>query len=991
MKTKSFIKRTKKGDVLRIVREHYLRNDIGAGTELLEETNVYRPEYTPLTAKAAHYLVLDTNIVLHQIDALEQSKLTNIIILSTVLDEVRGNSMKTYKRIRKLCSAQERHFYVFSNENHRDTYVERLKGESVNDRNDRAIMVATQWYHNRLKNKMKVILITNDKELIARSKKNNLNVQTIFQYAKTLKNQPEFIDLLYHPQDESSDDEDENNNNKNKQTKKTNEIKMKGNQNRSKKKTKAKKNTIYPSHYSEMKLREGISNNTLLQGVIHFNRNNFLEAHVTVEGQVKDILIKGRQRLNRTIDGDHVVVKLLSKNKWTTQSNQIIEEGGGEIETIDELNKIISKMDQNDKNKKTVVKKNQKAKGGKNKKQEFSIRPTGKVVGILKRKLRPYGGSIEIDDFTKKTGGRNENILFVPMDRKVPKIRIKTRQVDRLVGKRIVVVFDHWDQNSYYPNGHYVKTLGDIGDKEIESELILIENQVRYSPFCKEVLDCLPLKQEKWQIPPEEIKKRKDLREYNIFSIDPPGCKDIDDALHVIPLQNGNYEVGVHIADVTYFVKEGTAVDIEASERCTTVYLVDRRIDMLPPLLGENLCSLHEKVERLAFSCIWELTPQSEIVNTWYGRTVIKSKAALSYGQAQFRKDNLKMNDQISKDIRNLNMLAKNLRAKRVQDGALQLASPEVHFSLDSETQEPLDVEIYKIKEVNHLVEEFMLLANISVAKKIQATFPSSAMLRRHPSPRDGAFDNLLACLANVNCSLNIESSKALADSLDKCHLKSNPYFNTLVRILTTRCMTQAVYFSSGTVEYSDYWHYGLASPIYTHFTSPIRRYADVVVHRMLAASIGISSISKRLSNKYEVEKIAKVINHCHRMAQSASRDSISLHSLIFFKEKLMDEDGYVINVKKNAFIVLVPHYGVEGIIYVSGKDGKSKVPNYNFHFNEKKQMLISSKLKIKVFDKVKVRVESTKTVEHGGNIKIILSLLKPLRIISEYSHSFNK
>ncbi|KAJ3445228.1 exosome complex exonuclease rrp44 [Anaeramoeba flamelloides] len=802
---------------------------------------------------------------------------------------------------------------------------------------------------------MKVILITNDKELIARSKKNNLNVQTsrgyltpppfsgglkyvrvglggldVFQYAKTLKNQPEFVGLLYHPQDESSEDEDEDENNKQKQkNKKTNEIKMKDNTNQIKKKAKPKpkpkKTTIYPSHYSEMKLREGISNNTLLQGVIHFNRNNFLEAHVTVEGQVKDILIKGRQRLNRTIDGDHVVVKLLSKKKKTTQSNQIIEEGGGEIETIDELNKIISKMDQNDKNNKTVVKKSQKAKGGNNKKQGFSIRPTGKVVGILKRKLRPYGGSIEIDEFTKKNGGRNENILFVPMDR-----------------------------------------------KEIESELILIENQVRYSPFCKEVLDCLPLKQEKWQIPPEEIKKRKDLREYNIFSIDPPGCKDIDDALHVIPLQNGNYEVSVHIADVTYFGKEGTAVDIEASERCTTVYLVDRRIDMLPPLLGENLCSLHEKVERLAFSCIWELTPQSEIVNTLYGRTVIKSKAALSYGQAQFRKDNLKMNDQISKDIRNLNMLAKNLRAKRVQDGALQLASPEVHFSLDSVTQEPLDVEIYKIKEVNHLVEEFMLLANISVAKKIQATFPSSAMLRRHPSPRDGAFDNLLACLANVNCSLNIESSKALADSLDKCHLKSNPYFNTLVRILTTRCMTQAVYFSSGTVEYSDYWHYGLASPIYTHFTSPIRRYADVVVHRMLAASIGISSISKRLSNKYEVEKIAKVINHCHRMAQSASRDSISLHSLIFFKEKLMDEDGYVINVKKNAFIVLVPHYGVEGIIYVSGKDGKSKVPNYNFHFNEKKQMLISNKLTIKVFDKVKVRVESTKTVEHGGNIKII-------------------
>jgi len=316
------------------------------------------------------------------------------------------------------------------------------------------------------------------------------------------------------------------------------------------------------------------------------------------------------------------------------------------------------------------------------------------------------------------------------MDRRIPKIRIRTRQAHALMGKRIVVAVDSWGRNSLYPFGHFVRDLGDIGDRNTETEVLLLEHDVPYMPFSQQVLNDLPPEGENFKITDEELKKREDLRHLDICSIDPPGCTDIDDALHVRPLDNGNYEVGVHIADVTYYVKPNTAMDREAAKRGTTVYLVDKRIDMLPALLGTNLCSLRSNVDRLAFSCIWELTPEAEIVNVHFTKSVICSKASLTYEEAQNRNDDLRMTDNISKSIRILNNLAKKLKKKRINNGALTLASPEVRFNLENDSQDPVDVEMKELKETNALVEEFMLLANISVAKKIHSKYPESSLLR---------------------------------------------------------------------------------------------------------------------------------------------------------------------------------------------------------------------------------------------------------------------
>jgi exosome complex exonuclease DIS3/RRP44 len=220
------------------------------------------------------------------------------------------------------------------------------------------------------------------------------------------------------------------------------------------------------------------------------------------------------------------------------------------------------------------------------------------------------------------------------------------------------------------------------------------------------------------------------------------------------------------------------------------------------------------------------------------------------------------MNDPVSLGIKALNILAQKLRKKRMDAGALTLASPEVRFRMETDSQDPVDVEMKELKDTNALVEEFMLLANIYVAKKIYETFPESSMLRRHPKPPANNFENLIKAVAPLGIDIDPSTSLTLSKTLDQAVVADDPYFNKLIRIMTTRCMMQAVYFCSGTLSQQDFWHYGLASPIYTHFTSPIRRYSDLQVHRLLAASIGYEeNYSAELTNKVKVMEMSDVLN----------------------------------------------------------------------------------------------------------------------------------
>ena len=460
-----------------------------------------------------------------------------------------------------------------------------------------------------------------------------------------------------------------------------------------------------------------------------------------------------------------------------------------------------------------------------------------------------------------------------------------------------------------------------------------------------------------------------------VCSIDPPGCVDIDDALHARELPNGNLEVGVHIADVSNFVKPNNAMDQEASMRGTTVYLVDKRIDMLPMLLGTDLCSLKPYVERYAFSVIWEVTKDADIVRSEFTKSVIRSKEAFSYEQAQLRIDDASQQDDLTNGMRLLLMLSKKLKQKRMDAGALNLASPEVRVQTESETSDPVDVQTKRLLDTNSLVEEFMLLANISVAARIHQAYPQTALLRRHAAPPKTNFEDLQNQLkVKRGLELRTESSKALADSLDTCVDPEEPFFNTLVRILATRCMMSAEYFCSGTQAYPEFRHYGLASEIYTHFTSPIRRYADLEAHRQLAAAIEYEPLDASLLSRAKLEGVCKNINVRHRNAQMAGRASVEYYVGQALKGRVLEEDGFVMRVFSNGFVVFVPRFGIEGLIRLRDMatpepSGEFDAENYVLNVSGSRDATIN------LFEKVKVRI-SDEQEESTGKRKIKLQLL---------------
>ncbi|KAG0050997.1 exosome catalytic subunit dis3, partial [Linnemannia elongata] len=801
LRQKAFMKKTKSGKVLKVVKEHYLRDDIWCSVETCKVCEHSEPVLSAVPSinkayRLPHYIIPDTNIFINQIDVMEHPLITNVIVLQTVLEEVKHLSLPIYQRVRDMIANKEKRFYVFSNEHHRGTFIEKLKDESPNDRNDRAIRVATKWYGNHIKDlnpRVSVVMMTDDAGNRDKATADGLQAISVKWYIEALDN-AEILDMM-----SSAKDLDDG------------------------------QKTIYDEHLSAAHVSNGIKSGKYLQGKLGISSHNYLEGSIytKINGEEGTILIVGRSNLNRAVDGDIIAVELLPKSEWRTTPTGVVvdeEEEQAEEESLKAEQEAAATAAKED----AVMAEPEAEKPAAKETHKLDTpQPCGKVVGIIRRNWRQYCGFIDRKSVHTPAGSSAPvNVLFYAMESKIPKIKIRTRQAHSLLGKRIIVAIDSWPRTSRYPIGHFIRALGEAGDKSTETEVLLLEHDVPFHEFSKQVLSFLPVEGENWVVQPEHFAGREDFRSLNVCSIDPPGCTDIDDALHVIPLPNGNYQVGVHIADVTHFVKPGNVMDQEAASRGTTVYLVDKRIDMLPSLLGTNLCSLRSNVERLAFSCIWELNKDAEIVNVRFTKSVIASKASLTYEEAQNRIDDASMQDDVTSGIRILNMLAKKLKQRRLDMGALTLASPEVRFSLERDTQDPVDVEMKELKETNALVEEFMLLANISVARKIYEKFPDSAMLRCHPQPPSANFEKLEKAVARFGIEIDHSTSKTLSDSLDNAVLPEEPYFNKLLRIMTTRCMMQALYFCSGAQIEQEFRHYGLATDIYTHFTSPIRRYS---------------------------------------------------------------------------------------------------------------------------------------------------------------------
>ncbi|GCF01204.1 exosome catalytic subunit dis3 [Zygosaccharomyces mellis] len=958
--TQKVFVRSRNGGASKIVREHYLRKDIpclsractkcpdivvpDAKNELPSFVLSESPLELPSIGK--HYVVLDTNVILQAIDLLENPDcFPDVIVPQIVLEEVRNKSYPVYTRLRSLTknSDDQKRFIVFHNEFNEYTFIDRLPEESINDRNDRAIRKACQWYGEHLKPyEIQVVLVTNDRlnrDATGKSKDSFISM-SLFDYVQALPNGDEFKDSIPNFEVSAENVKD----------------------------TEAKAEFTYPEYYSISRVMGGLRNGALFQGNIQISEYNFLEGSISLPNFSKPVLIVGPKNLNRAFNGDQVVVELLPQSEWKAPSSIALDSEHFDVNDNADI-------DADDSNSQPVLSDKQRkllTQDAILAQKSNKIQPTARVVSVTRRSWRQYVGQIAPNSVDAQNGGV-QNVFVILMDKCLPKIRIRTRRAHELLNQRVVISVDSWPETHKYPLGHFVRNLGEVESVQAETEALLLEHDVEYRPFSKKVLECLPPEGHDWKAPQSLndadaiakdplLPRRRDLRDKLICSIDPPGCVDIDDALHAKKLPNGNWEVGVHIADVTHFVKPNTALDGEGASRGTSVYLVDKRIDMLPMLLGTDLCSLKPYVDRFAFSVLWELNENAEIVNVDFAKSVIKSREAFSYEQAQLRIDDPNQQDELTQGMRALLRMSIKLKEKRINAGALNLASPEVKVHMDSETSDPNEVEVKKHLATNSLVEEFMLLANISVARKIYDSFPQTAMLRRHASPPSTNFELLNEMLqTRKGMSISLESSKALADSLDRCIDPEDPYFNTLVRIMSTRCMMAAQYFYSGAYSYSDFRHYGLAVDIYTHFTSPIRRYCDVVAHRQLAGAIGYEPLDLSHRDKNKMDMICKNINRKHRNSQFAGRSSIEYYVGQVMRNNESVESGYVIKVLNNGIVVLVPKFGVEGLIRLENltKDTSSS----SFDEVEFKLSFVQSttgkRRDVHVFERVDVQVRS--------------------------------
>ena len=564
------------------------------------------------------------------------------------------------------------------------------------------------------------------------------------------------------------------------------------------------------------------------------------------------------------------------------------------------------------------------------------VQKTGKVVAIREFKhSRVAAGTI------KHMSDKNPRFfLFSPTDSRVPRMKIPMSEAPQnfqsrpedFAGMMFVARIVKWEMVNN-ALGTIERSLGHSSDIAVRTEGLLLENNIDYAEFSPEVIANLPDNYQTWTIPQQELKRRRDFRDECVFTIDPLTARDLDDALSVTKEENGLYRVGVHIADVSYFVKAGTALDKVAGERSTSTYLVEKVVPMLPRPLCENLCSLNPAEDRLTFTVEWTINSDAQIVSEWFGRTVIRSCTKLAYEHAQ------SMIDQPGEELENLpdiqapytvrdisdkvnmlQMLAVKLRAKREQAGALRLDQPKLCFSLNHETGLPDGFKLHEHRHSNKLIEEFMLLANMAVAHKIYTTYTDIAVLRRHPPPKADMLDKVVDQLGCLGVDINSSTALTLAQSIARIKDSEGTEEEkksklACVTSLCSKPMELARYFCTGLYNPEDFHHFALNVPLYTHFTSPIRRYPDIMVHRLLDAAI---TMRRPSWDPVEVQQATEHCNDKRLAAKRVSEASGELFLALFIAEcGPLSQPGVVIQVMDHSLDVLILQMGVVKRVYV--------------------------------------------------------------------------